>query len=187
MFEANVFMESKSYQFNIDSNTKFAIAHFEVIIKNDPDAIWEYAYNPKTWTESNAEEHLGLVFYNDINRPQTGVGFYQKETVGGVYSDLHGHILWAERPKMCIWLGVGKYKLFGFVPLDMPVSGVIELEPTSNGTRMSHTLYGRYPDSLLGKIFFSSAKKYMNKANYIPHAYKELLYFKDKLDKSNPR
>ncbi len=176
-------METKPSHGRIDPHTQFVIAHFEVIIKNDPDVIWEYAYNPQTWTESNAEEHLGLIFYNDIDRPETGVGFYQKETVGGVSSDLRGHILWAERPKMCIWLGVGKYKLFGFIPLDMPVSGVIELELTSDGTRMSHTLYGRYPDSLFGRIFFSSAKEYMNKPDYIPHAYKELLYFKNKLDK----
>ncbi len=170
-------------QAQIDPNSKFAIGHYEVIIKNTPEEIWEYAYNPTTWTASNEGEHLGLVFYNKANRPETGVAFYQKERVAGVYSDLRGHILWAEKPKICIWFGVGRYKLFGFIPLDMPVSGVLELKPISEGTRMSHTLYGRYPDTFFGRLLFSIARRYSKKEGYIPHAYKELLYFKEKLDR----
>ncbi len=169
-------------QGHIDPNSKFAIGRYEIVINNTPEAIWEYAYNPLTWTASNADEHLGLLFYNKSDRPETGIAFYQKEKVAGVYSDLRGHILWAEKPKICIWFGVGKYKLFGFIPLDMPVSGVLELKPTSGGTRMSHTLYGRYPDTFLGRLFFAIAMRTSKKEGHIPHAYKELLYFKEKLD-----
>lgn len=166
----------------IDTNSKFAVVRYEVIIKNTPDAIWEYAYNPATWTASNADEHLGLVFYNEPNRPETGVAFYQKEKVAGVYSDLRGHILWAERPKMCIWFGVGVYKLLGLFPLPMPICGVVELTPTPNGTRMSHTLYGRYPSTFSGRIFYAIVRRYSEKKDFIPHGQKELLYFKENLD-----
>lgn len=174
---------NKESRHAIDPNSEFIIAWNEVVINNTPEAIWEYAYNPKTWTESNRDEHLGLVFYNRADRPETGTAFYQKETVAGVYSDLRGHILWAERPKLCIWTGVGKYRLFGFIPFEMSVNGVLELKPTKEGTRMSHTLYGRYPDNILGSIYYSIAKKYSEKPGFIPHAMKELLYFKEKLDK----
>ncbi len=175
-------MKSAIPKAKIDHNSKFITARYEIVIKNNPQAIWEYAYNPTTWTASNADEHLGLVFYNDINRPETGIAFYQKERVAGVYSDLRGHILWAKKPEVCIWIGVGRYRLFGLIPLDMPVSGVLELKPTQEGTLMTHTLYGHYPDSLFGRILFANAKRYSEKAGYIPHAYKELIYFKQKLD-----
>lgn len=175
-------MKSGIPKAKIDRNSKFITARYEVTIKNKPEVIWEYAYNPVTWTASNVKEHLGLVFYNNLNRPKTGTAFYQKETVAGVYSDLRGHIIYAERPKVCIWIGVGRYKLFGFIPMDMPVSGSLELKPTKDGTRISHSLYARYPNTLFGRIFFYISKRYSEKADYIPHAYKELLYFKEKLD-----
>ena len=166
----------------IDPDSKFISARYQVVIKNNPEAIWEYAYNPATWTASNADEHLGLVFYNDINRPETGIAFCQKERVAGVHSELRGHIIWAKKPEVCIWTGIGRYRLFGFIPLDMPLSGILELKPKQGGTLMAHTLYGRYPDSFLGRLLFTINKRYSEKEGYIPHAYKELLYFKEKLD-----
>lgn len=180
--EENIEIPAAS-QARIDPNSKFIIGRYEIVIKNTPEAIWEYAYNPTTWTASNADEHLGLKFYNETDRPETGIAFYQKEKVAGVYSDLKGHILWAERPKTCIWFGIGKYKLFGFIPLALPVSGVLELKPTSDGTQMSHTLYGRYPDTFIGRIFFAINKSVSEKPGHITHAYKELLFFKEKLDR----
>ncbi len=177
-------MKSGMPKAKIDSNSNFITARYEVTVRNKPEAIWEYAYNPATWTASNVDEHLGLVFYNEINRPETGTAFYQKETVAGVYSDLRGHILFAEKPKICIWTGVGRYNLFGFIPMDMPVSGVLELKPTQGGTLISHTLYGHYPNTLFGRLFFFMSKRYSEKEDYVPHAYKELLYFKEKLDRS---
>jgi len=180
-YEENVTIPTDS-QAKIDANSKFIIGRYNVVIKNTPEAIWEYAYNPTTWTASNAEEHLGLVFYDETDRPETGVAFYQKEKVAGVYSDLKGYILWAEKPKVCIWFGIGRYKLFGFIPLDMPVSGVLELKPIHDGTRMSHTLYGHYPDTFVGRLFFVVNKRLSEKAGHVTHAYKELLFFKKNLD-----
>lgn len=177
-------MKSGIPKAKIDRHSKFITARYELIIKNNPEAIWEYAYNPASWTASNVGEHLGLVFYNEIDRPETGIAFYQKERVAGVYSDLRGHILWAKKPEVCIWTGVGRYKLFGFIPLNMPLSGVLELNPAQDGTIISHTLYGRYPDTLFGRLFFAIAKRYSEKEGYVPHAYKELLYFKERLDVS---
>jgi hypothetical protein len=154
-----------------------------VVIKNSADAIWDYVYNPENWTASNADEHLGLVFFNRENRPATGVAFHQKEKVAGVLADLRGHILYVEQARFCIWTGVARYKLFGFLPLSVPENGVVRLEPSDEGTRMSHTVFVRVPDTLLGKLFLFFVKRYEEKPGFVPHAYKELLYFKEKLDR----
>lgn len=175
-------MRSELHPKNKDKNSGWLVRRYEIVIKNTPQAIWEYAYNPKTWTESNPDEHLGLVFYNEKNRPETGVAFSQKETVAGVYADLHGHILYAEYPNVCVWTGLAHYKLLGFIPLQVPENGVIRIEPTSEGSLLSHTVYLNIPNSILGKAFLFLANHFAGKKGYIPHTYKELLFFKEKLD-----
>lgn len=98
-------MKPEIHKDNLNKNSRWLTRRYEILIdkKVTPEQIWEYAYNPKTWTQSNPDEHLGLVFYNNQNRPETGVAFYQKETVSGVYADLRGHILYAEKPNVCVF------------------------------------------------------------------------------------
>jgi len=79
-----------------DSASKYLVGRSEVIIKNTPETIWDYVYNPENWTASNADEHLGLAFFNRENRPATGTAFHQKEKVAGVFADLRGHILYVD-------------------------------------------------------------------------------------------
>lgn len=167
---------------NLDQNSGWLTKRYEVVVKVEPEKIWEYAYNPETWTASNPDEHLGLTFYNDINRPETGVAFYQKEKVSGVYADLHGHILYAERPKVCVWTGLAEYRLFGLLGLNVPESGVVMVESTSEGSLVSHTVYLRIPETILGKLFFKISELYANKKGYVPHTFKELEYFKKQLE-----
>ena len=40
-----------------------------ITIKNTPEKIWDYAHDPANWTTSNPEEHQGLIFNSDDNRP----------------------------------------------------------------------------------------------------------------------
>ena len=145
--------------------------------------IWEYAYNPETWTASNPEEHMGLIFYNQENHPKAGVAFYQKETVSGVYADLRGHILFADKPNICVWTGLAEYRVCGILPLTVPENGVIQIEETPEGSLLSHTVYIRMPDTLMGKIFFKLSEFYSKKEGFMPHTYKELVFFKEKLEK----
>lgn len=168
---------------NLDHNSNWLTRRYEILIKRDPADIWEYAYNPETWTASNPEEHLGLIFYNQQNRPETGAAFYQKETVSGVFADLRGHILFADKPNICVWTGLAEYKLFGVIPLSVPENGVIRIEQTKDGSLLSHTVYIRMPDSLIGKLFFKLSEVYSNKKDFVPHTYKELVFFKEQLEK----
>ena len=97
-------MKSEINSDNLNTKSGWLTRRYEILIDKrvSPEEIWDYAYNPKTWTASNPDEHLGLIFYNDKNRPETSVAFYQKETVAGVYADLKGHILFTEKPKICV-------------------------------------------------------------------------------------
>jgi hypothetical protein len=168
---------------NLDKNSGWLTRRYEIEIEADPEKVWEYAYNPETWTASNPDEHLGLIFYNEQNRPVTGVAFYQKEKVSGVYADLHGHILYAEKPKICVWTGLAEYKLFGIVPLLVPENGVIKIEQQQNRSLLSHTVYIRLPNTIIGKIFLKLSEVFSSKKGFVPHTYKELEYFKANLEK----
>jgi len=167
---------------NLNNDSGWLTRRYEIIIKCSPEKIWDYAYNPETWTASNPDEHLGLVFYNKQNRPETGVAFYQKETVSGVYADLRGHILYAERPNVCVWTGLAKYRIFGVIPLFVPENGVVIVEPADNGSLVSHTVYLRIPETIVGKLFLKLSELFSNKKGFIPHTYKELQYFKAHLE-----
>ena len=178
-------MKPEIHRDNLNKNSRWLTRRYEILIdkKVTPEQIWEYAYNPETWTESNPDEHLGLIFYNKQNRPETGVAFYQKETVSGVYADLRGHILYAEKPRICVWTGLAEYRLFGIIPLSVPENGVIRIEKASGGSLLSHTVYIRMPDTIIGKLFFKLSEVFSNKTGFVPHTYKELEYFKSKLEK----
>src|SRR5476651_2043826 len=97
--------------------------HTEATINNaSADAIWDFANNPVNWTASNPQEHRGLEFHNSANRPETGVSFIQKEYVAGIYADLRGQVLYANKPNVCVWTGVAAYKLYGFT-IHIPEGG----------------------------------------------------------------
>ena len=157
--------------------------HTEVTIKNVPaESIWEFAYNPANWTASNPQEHRGLEFDNKQNRPETGVTFYQKELVAGIYADLRGQVLYAERPKVCVWTGVAAYKLYGFT-IHIPEGGTAKLTHTKEGIIMSHDVYMDFPDSWFGKLafwYFRTIRK--GEKAVFDHTQRELEYFKKSLE-----
>lgn len=160
-------------------------AHTEIVIRNEPDAIWEYAYNPENWTASNPQEHRGLRFFNSSNRPETGVEFYQKEFIAGFFADLRGLILWAERPHVCVWTGVATYKILsGLLRPKIPEGGVVRIEKSDNGVVLSHDVFMDFPESPWGKIMLWTFTKVFNGDQAVyDHTYRELLYFKAQLER----
>jgi len=157
----------------------------EIIIQNTPENIWDFAYNPENWTASNKKEHRGLQFFNESNRPETGVEFHQKELVAGVYADLKGQILYAERPSVCVWTGIATYKVFGgLIKTRIPEGGLVTVTKSDSGWKISHNVFMDFPDTIVGKIAYWIFTKVLKgeKAVY-DHTYSELEYFKEKLDK----
>jgi hypothetical protein len=172
-------MRPEIHRDHLDEHSGWLTARYEIVIKRDAESIWEYVHDPRTWTASNPDEHMGLVFYNEEDRPKTATAFDQKESVAGVPADLHGHILFVKRPDICVWNGVARYRLFGFMPFFVPEAGVVRQESTSGGTLLSHTVYLHVPkNSIFGKLLFYFSARFAKRPGYIPHTFKELLYFK---------
>ncbi len=154
----------------------------EIVIRSTPERIWDFASDPANWTASNPEEHQGLSFDNRANRPETGVTFHQRETVAGFFADLRGHIQYALRPKVCVWTGVATYRVLG-LRVRIPEGGAARLEPVEGGTEMSHAVYMDFPETLRGRIAFWLFKNLLRgEERLYSHAYKELLYFKGRLE-----
>lgn len=162
----------------------FVTAETEIVTTADPASIWEYAADPEHWTASNPEEHLGLQFFNAINRPEQGASFHQKEYVAGIYADLHGRIIYLDKPNLTIWTGTATYKILGgLLRFRLPEGGVLKMEKVSEGTKASHNVYVDFPNSLWGKFLTWFFVKIMKgeKAVY-DHTYRELVYFKEMLE-----
>jgi hypothetical protein len=126
-------MKPEIHPDHLDRHSGWLVARYEIVIEREPQAIWQYVHDPRTWTASNPDEHMGLVFYNDENRPKTGAPFYQTESVSGVRADLRGHILYADPPRVCIWNGVARYRLWGVIPFAVPEAGVVRQDPVTRG------------------------------------------------------
>lgn len=162
----------------------FVTAETEIVTSAEPCLIWEYASDPEHWTASNSGEHLGLTFFNSTNRPEQNVNFHQKEYVAGLYADLHGRIIYLDKPNLTIWTGTATYKVFGgLLRFRLPEGGVLKMEKVEEGTKASHNVYVDFPNSLWGSIlkwiFINILKG--DKAIY-DHTYRELVYFKEKLE-----
>lgn len=158
--------------------------HTEIKINNTAKNIAEYASNPDNWTASNPQEHLGLKFYNSKNRPETGVEFYQKEMVAGMYNDLKGHMLYVNLPAVTAWRGLAKYRLLGpFLTYHLAEGGLIQIMENGNVSKMSHDYYIDFPDSIIGRILRWYFTKKGIKEKLISHGMNELEFFKKALDK----
>lgn len=161
--------------------------HTAIVIRSTPESIWEFAYNPDNWTASNPQEHRGLKFFSDNNRPETGVEFYQKEYVAGLYADLRGQILWAERPKVCVWTGVATYRILGgLIRPRIPEGGVAQIEKMEGGLKMSHDVFMAFPDTIFGRLMLWIFKNILGGEEAVyDHTYRELVYYKQQLELSD--
>jgi hypothetical protein len=152
-------------------------------IKNSPEAIWDFASNPVNWSASNQKEHFGLTIFCESQRPSTGARFRQKETVAGWYADLRGHFPHVVPGKIAFWRGVATYKIFGLIRIRIPEGGVVHLEKTEDGTKVSHNVYMDFPDTLLGRILVWYFKKILRgEAAIHDHTFRELLFFKKHME-----
>ncbi len=158
--------------------------HTEIEINNTAKNIADYAADPVNWTASNPEEHLGLKFYNEKNRPETGVEFYQKETVAGLYNDLKGHMQYVDFPSTIVWRGLAKYRIIGsLVTYHLAEGGLIRIVEKDGVSKMSHDYYIDFPDSIMGKIIHWYFNKKGLKEQLFTHGDNELKFFKKVLDR----
>ncbi len=167
----------------------FITAETSITISNTPDASWDFASDPSNWTASNPEEHFGLTYYNSKdNRPSTGVEFHQRESVAGVYADLRGRFLYVEKPRIAVWAGTAVYRILGgLIRVRIPEGGVVMAERLPAGTRLSHDVYMDFPNSVWGKILTWIFRNILKGPQAVyTHTYKELMFFKEQLEKKQP-
>lgn len=165
----------------------YVTAETESLTNAKPDLIWEYASDPEHWTASNPGEHLGLQFFNVTNRPEQDVNFHQKEYVAGIYADLYGRIIYLDKPKLTIWTGTATYKILGgLIRFRLPEGGVLKMVEVQEGTKASHNVYVDFPNSLWGKLLkWLFIKVFKGDKAIYDHTYRELVYFKEKLENHN--
>ena len=157
--------------------------HTEIEINNTAKKIAAYVSVPENWTASNPKEHLGLKYFNEKNRPETGVEFYQKELVAGIYNDLKGHLLYVNLPSVTVWRGLAKYRFLGpFFTYHMAEGGLVQIIERDNKSIMSHDYYIDFPDSIMGKILHWYFTKKKVKEKLLSHGMNELKSFKKVLD-----
>ena len=166
----------------------FITAKTSITIEAPADAVWDYASQPVNWTASNPSEHFGLRFSSHDNLPHEGVEFDQRESVAGVYASLHGRFHYMDHPRLAFWSGVAKYRLAGgLLRVRVPEGGVLRLEETEHGVCMTHDVFMQFPDSLWGVLCRWFFVKRLNGPRAVyEHTYRELVYFKRKLEEMFP-
>jgi len=158
-----------------------------VVIDATPEAVWEYVTDPVHWTASNPEEHYGLEYDTPDNRPREGATFHQRETVAGMYADLHGRFPYIDYPSVAVWTGTAYYPLCrGLVTVRVPEGGTLRLEATDDGTRMTHAVWMDFLSSRRGralKWLFTTVLD--GRTKLYEHTRRELVFFKERLEQSD--
>lgn len=156
----------------------------EILIKADPERIWDFINDPAQWKASNPEEHYGTEFLTPDKKVGTGGEFRQRESVAGIRADMKGHFLYVDRPNNVSWTGVAEYRLLGgLVTFRVPQSGIVRLETRKDGVMMSHDMFVDIPDTLLGKLVGWYFKKVRDgEKRLYEHGQKELMYFKTEIE-----
>jgi hypothetical protein len=159
----------------------FVNVNAEILIHSDAETIWDFAIDPENWTASNPGEHFGLEVFEREGKPAL---FHQRESVAGRYGDLRGQYLYVERPKVLVWSGTTTYRWWGgLLRSRLTQGGVFRIETGEAGCRVTHDVYSDFPDTLYGKFMAWVSLKVLRseKAAY-DHTYRELVYFKQRLD-----
>jgi hypothetical protein len=155
-----------------------------ITIHASPEAIWEFAHKPENWTASNPTEHFGLRYNSPDNLPHQGVEFVQKESVAGMYAELHGRFHYMKVPGLAFWSGTATYPLLGgLLKVRIAEGGVLRLEAVGDDTRFSHNVYMDFPDSWWGRLVLWYFDNRLNGRQALhDHAYRELVFFKANLE-----
>lgn len=157
----------------------FVTVDTSILIQAPPEVVWDYACNTDHWTASNPEEHFGLTFDTPDNQPAEGATFHQRESVAGVYGDLHGRFHHMDRPRLAVWSGTATYrKLGGLLAARIPEGGVMKLVVLPEGVRLSHNVYLDFPASGWGRMLLRQFERANGRQAVFDHTFKELVYFK---------
>ena len=156
----------------------------EITIDATPEAIWEYVTDPTNWTASNPEEHYGLEYDTPDDRPHEGATFRQRESVAGMYTDLHGRFQYVDYPTVAVWAGTAYYPLLGgLATVRIPEGGTVRLRATDDGTRMLPAVWMDFPNTRRGRVLRWAFDHVLDgRTKLQEHTAKEFVLFAEQLE-----
>ncbi|MFE8073415.1 hypothetical protein QQM79_20340 [Marinobacteraceae bacterium S3BR75-40.1] len=110
-----------------------------------------------------------------------GLTFLQKETVGGIYGVLDGRVFDVFPKNRYRWSANTTYSVWGFDVIEVFEGGDVRIEETrtGDGWRLSHRVFGHFPDTVAGRAMSWFMSAFMNiEADAATHTLVELEYVK---------
>lgn len=158
-----------------------------VTIDATPEDIWEYASDFEGEFERSNPDHDGLEITSSPKTPfRDGLRFRQYEYVGGFRATLDGIVFDVYRPERFRWRAETTYSVGGWQFITIEEGGTFRIEPTreGDGQRVTHRVYGIFPDTFWGRSLSWIATALLNmQHDAVVHTQTELEYFKSEIEK----
>ncbi len=157
-----------------------------VVINAPREAIWRAVTDFEgTFHESN-DAHISTTVTSRPNGDfDDGLTFLQVETVGGIRGVLDGHVYDVFPPERYRWSANTSYSVWGFEIVEISEGGDLRIEKTRQGEgwRVSHRVFGVFPDSVKGRVLSWFISAYFGiEADASQHTLTELEYVKREVE-----
>ncbi|MFC4257720.1 hypothetical protein ACFOZ5_01605 [Marinobacter lacisalsi] len=157
-----------------------------VVIDGNREEIWRAVTDFEgSFHESNTA-HLSTTITSEPSAPfREGLTFTQVETVGGYRGALDGRVYDVYPKDRYRWSADTTYRVLGIDLLEIQEGGDLRIEATRTGPglRLSHRVYGQFPDTIGGRMasWFMSALLDIE-ADAAHHTLVELNYIKNEVE-----
>lgn len=158
-----------------------------VIIAASSEEIWSYAGDFEGEFEKSNPDHDGLTITSVPKEPfRSGLRFEQFEYVGGIRGRLNGVVFDGYPLKRLRWKADTNYKIWGINIIEIEEGGTLRIEPTEEGEgyRVSHRIFGRYPNTFRGRtVSWFMTAFFGIQEDAAEHTLTELEYFKRQIER----
>lgn len=156
-----------------------------VVIDAPREAIWQLASDFEGAFEDSNPSHRGTIVLSEPKEPlRDGLRFRQEEYVGGLRGVLRGEVFDVYPGERFRWRAVTDYSLGGAPIATVEEGGDFRIEATrtGEGVRVSHRVWGVFPDTPYGRTLGWVATSLLGmEASAERHTRTELEYFRDRL------
>jgi hypothetical protein len=157
-----------------------------VVIDAPRAEIWRLASDFEGAFEESNLEHDGTTVLSSPKAPlRDGLRFRQREYVGGLRGVLKAELFDVYPEKRFVWCAEADYTLWGLPLVTIMEGGVFRIEDTREGEgfRVSHYVWGDFPDTLYGDVLsWVSIALLDMEADVERHTVAELEYFEEQLE-----
>lgn len=148
--------------------------------------IWRIASDFEGAFEASNSEHDGTTVLSTPKAPlRDGLRFRQQEFVGGFRGELAAELFDVYPQERFGWRAETDYTLWGLPIVTVEEGGIFRIEETreGDGFRVSHRVWGAFPDTPYGRILSWVAVALLDmEADAERHTRVELVYFERQLE-----